>query len=572
MDIHEHSAFILGEWLVSPEEGVVSRGNDSVRLEPKVMEVLVCLASRPGEVVTREDMEQEVWRGGLVGYDSVTSTVIKLRKALGDSAKDPKYVATIPKRGYQLIAPVRSVEQNASPVTSPSRSALPKAPSTHKRQTIPWLPGLILLILITAIGLRNSIFSDSTSTSSGAQETADISKVGSHHSIIVTPFDTIGNDPQQTVFADGITEDIITDLSGFSDLAVIASNTAFTFKETRLSAKEIGEKLNIDFVLVGSIRREGNDIRVNAQLVNANTGFQIWAKRYDRKVVEVFSVQDEITSSIVQALAVKLTKAEKNRLEQQTTGILAAYDHFLEGQRLSRAGTRTTDLQSEVAYRKAIETDPFYGRAYGALAYTLAYRYRRGWTDSPLQTLDLALDLAKKAVELDSTLPQTYWSLGYVHLMRKEFDQAKNSVRKSLAVSPSHADSYGLLALINNALGESEAAIELINRGKKLNPYYTWDYPYNLGRAYYSLGRIDEAIYVLEEARTRNQNAVPVRLHLAATYARAGRLDDAEWEVEELQVLSPTDTITQVNNAHPRRDDKIFQGFLDDLRKAGLPE
>lgn len=156
--------------------------------------------------------------------------------------------------------------------------------------------------------------------------------------------------------------------------------------------------------------------------------------------------------------------------------------------------------------------------------------------------------------------------------MRKEYELAEAAATEAVTLAPNYADGYGLLALIKNALGEPESAIALIKKGMQLNPYYTWDYPYNLGRAYYSLGRIDEAIKELEEAKNRNENAVPIRLHLAASYVRADRRDDAEWEVQEIQVLSPTDTISHLKVSHPIQDEAMMNTLVDDLRTAGLPE
>jgi tetratricopeptide (TPR) repeat protein len=306
--------------------------------------------------------------------------------------------------------------------------------------------------------------------------------------------------------------------------------------------------------------------------VDTNTGYQKWAERYDRRLDEVFAVQDDVTNSIVEALAISITNQEKERLSQRTTNSLEAYDYFREGQRLSRISSKDSNIEAQQLYRSAINADPDFGRAYGALAYIMAFNYRRGWSDSPVQMIDQALELAKEGVELDSSIPQTYWSLGFVYLMRKEYDKADAAVSKALSISPNYADGYGLLALIKNALGESEEAIALIKKGMKLNPYYTWDYPYNMGRAYYTLGKYDLAIEHLEIARTRNENAVPVRLHLAASYAASGRQDDAEWEVEEIQILSPTDTISQMRVAHPIKNPNLMDTFINDLRAAGLPE
>ncbi len=572
METLDQREFSVGDWHVSPLEGVISRNSENVRLEPKAMEVLVYLASRPGEVVSREDLENKVWRGAVVGYDAVTSTVIKLRKALGDSARESRFIATVPKRGYQLIAPVTYPEAGAPDAAEPPGAA---GATPNRTQSTPFVR-LRLVLVMAMLGLTVGLaYLFMPGTPPSGDETADVSVQagrGAPPSIVVLPFENLGEEPLNDSFTDGITEDLITDLSGISNLLVIASNTAFAFKGKKVSASALAAELNVGFILEGSIRRHGGSIRVNARLIDARSGFQRWAKRYDQEVTEVFAVQDEVTRSIVEALAVKLSPQEVERLARRTTNSLVAYDHFQEGQRLSRISTLETNQQAQVAYRKAIEADPDYGRAYGALGYTLAYNFRRGWTDSPAQTIDLALQLAKKAVEFDSSIPQNHWSLGYVHLMRQEYEAAESAVAQAVAIAPNFADGYGLLALIKNALSESDLAIALIEKGMRLNPYFTWDYPYNLGRAYYTLGRIDEAITALEDARSRNPNAIPVRLHLAASYVRAGRLGDAQWEVEEIQALSPAETISLLKSTHPINDPKVMDTFAADLRAAGLPE
>ena len=198
-----------------------------------------------------------------------------------------------------------------------------------------------------------------------------------------------------------MTKDIITNLSGIAGLQVLASNTAFAFKGKQIPALELAEQLNVDFVLEGSIRRHDGAVRMDARLVDAHTGYQRWADRYDRDAGDVFAVQDEMANGIVAALTIRLSPQEAQRLTSHTTESLAAYDHFPEGQRLSRVSIRETNLQAEQAYRKAISEDPGFGRAYGALSYVMAFRFRRGWTDTPVPTIDLALDLALKAVALD---------------------------------------------------------------------------------------------------------------------------------------------------------------------------
>jgi TolB-like protein/DNA-binding winged helix-turn-helix (wHTH) protein/Tfp pilus assembly protein PilF len=556
-----NGVLLVGEWRIDAQAGAASRDDESVRLEPKAVEVLSYLASRPGEVVSRAELEASVWPGAVVGYEAVTKTIIKLRKALGDSAREPRYIETIPKRGYRLIAEVGVVEQAlAEPVAA---GLAPRAvPDGTKARGRARAVGAVLLVLSLVAVI--ALFVGGRRPIEQPQETMP--------AIIVLPFENLGEPPEYDAFADGMTEDLITDLSRIAPLQVLASNTAFTFKGKPVSAQALAEQLDVDFVLQGSIRRHDGGLRMNVRLVDARTGYQRWADRYDRDAGDVFAVQDEIAHSIVAALAIRLSPQEAQRLASRTTDSLAAYDHFIEGQQFSRLSTRDANLLAEQAYREAIAEDPGFSRAYGALAYTLAFRYRRGWTDSPVFTIDLALDLALKAVALNDAVPQAYWALGYVHLMRREHAQADRAATRAIEIAPSYADGYGLLALIKNALAEPDAAIELIRKGMRLNPFYTWDYPYNLGRAYYTAGDLETAIRYLEEARARNPNALPIRVHLAASYAAAGRQGDAEWEIEEVKALSPDESISLLEATHPVRDAQAMQRLVADLRRAGLPE
>jgi len=549
--------FIIDGWLVSPAEGVLARGSVIEHLEPKVMDVLVYFASHPSEVITRDELERNVWHGALIGYDAVTATVIKLRKALQDNAKQPRIIATIPKKGYQLIAPVALLDDGINTGTTPSVLTTSKLTSARKPATFLKM-GVAAAILVAILLLGWLGFSLITD--------------GSIPSIIVMPVENLGDDEAHDVFVDGITEDIITDLSRMSNLMVFASNTTFKYKGRTVTPEELRQELNVSFVLKGTIRRHDDKIRINMQLVNAETGFNIWAQRYDRNLAEIFTVQDEVTASLIDALSIKLTSQEKQRLARRATNNLVAYEYFLEGQRLSKEQTRQANALARDAYKQAIEADPTYGRAYGALAYTLALDYRHDWTDTPLENLERALSLAEQAVALDGSIPQTYWSLGYVHLRRNEYEKAQQAAMDSIRIAPNYADGYGLLALINNSLGQATTALDYATRGMQLNPYYTWDYLFNVGFAQYLLGNYVQAIESLEKAQERNENAIPVKIILAASYVRADRLDDAEWVIEQVRVLNPTTTLSHTAKATPLTEPRLKMQLLEDLRKAGLPE
>jgi len=553
---NNYKSFYLSDWQVLPSEGLLMRGDREERLEPLTMAVLVYLADHAGEVVSRESLEKDVWHGAVVGYDAVTNTVIKLRKALQDDARDPRFIATVPKKGYQLIADIRFDEnptgQDTASISTPS-----------KRKKTLWNNGLTwALAALAGVGLLGLIWLGDDS------HRGEIERP----SIVVLPFANLSEDQRQAYLADGITEDITTDLSRMSDVRVLASSTAQRYKNKQIRPEQVGEDLEVKFVLKGSIRQLGNELRVNAQLIDTATGFNVWAERYDRKVSEVFAVQDEVTQSIVRELALNLSSQEKQRLARQATANLQAYDYFQEGQRLYKISTRQTSHRAIDMYRKAIELDPVYGRAYGAMAVTFTINYQRDWTDAPVETLDRALQLAKKAVALDDTTPQTWWALGFVYLTHKEYSLAEQAAKKSIEVAPNYADGYGLLALINSYLGRAEEAIALNDKGIALNPYYSHEYLATYGIAYYSLAKYQKAIDILEDGHARNPNHVFIKYLLCASYLRVGRQEEAEWLALELQSLTPTANLGIIARTIPVARSDIRQSLLADLRAAGLPD
>ena len=547
--------FEIDGWQVSPDEGLLVRGDEVLHLEPKVMEVLCYLVAHAGEVVSRETLENDVWHGALVGYDAVTKTVIKLRKALDDSARQPRCIATIPKKGYQLIAPI-------SWDKGPAQTAqIEKVPGNTKNQLFRFASGKWLVAVLIVIGV--TIF-----TLWPGQK----SESGKVPSLLVLPLVNLDEDRHHTVFADGMTEDIVTDLSGLAKLFVFASHTSFQYQGRQPNHTDLHQQLGVDYILEGNIRRSSDSIRINVELIDASSGFNVWAQRYDKNSDSVFSVSNEMTRELAQALQINLTTEEQQHLGKISTANLKAYDHFLAGQRIATQRTHESNQLSSQEYRRAIEMDPRYGRAYGALAFNKAVAYRRGWTETPMETLDRALALAEQATLLDSSTPQIYWVLGYVYMMRKNLNAAEHAVQKAITISPNYADGYGLLALINNHRGNAEKAIELIKKGMALNPYYTFDYPYNLGRAYYTLGKYKKAIVSLEAAQERNENVMPPKIFLAASYIGDGRIEDALWTVEQMRMLSPDISLSHIDKTIAISDKQLKEKLLHDLASAALPE
>jgi len=465
--------------------------------------------------------------------------------------------------------PVRAYHARLKPGTD--LSTLP-APTTSSWLLARWgrpmaVAAMILIAVTVGIAMWRPWVGDRTvGDGTSAKSIAGLPKVA------VLPFVNRSDDPQQEYFADGVSEDIITDLSRLSGLVVVSRSASFRYKGAKVDPLAAGKELGADYLLEGSVRKAGGDLRITAQLVSTKDGTQQWAERYDRQIAGAFSFQDEVTRSIVKALEIQLTPKEQQQLGRVATKSFEAYDLFLQGQMLFAQRTRDASDAAISAYKRAIELDPGFARAYGGLAVTMTMAYRRGWTDTPQLTSDQALALAKKAVEIDPDSPQAYYALGYVHLFRKEYKEAAEAVERSIRLAPNYADGYGLLAFINNHLGRAEEAIKLITKAMELNPHYTFDYPWNLGWANYTLKRYPQAIEALKKALERNDNINLARIYLAASYMALGQRENAEWEIEQIRIGAPDMTISQLKKTSAIDNPELLNRLVTHLREAGLPE
>jgi adenylate cyclase len=389
-------------------------------------------------------------------------------------------------------------------------------------------------------------------------------------SLVVMPFENLSADQEQEYFADGITDDLITDLSQISGLFVIARHTAFVYKGRQVSVKRVGEELGVRYVLEGSVRRAGDRVRINSQLIDSSTGGSLWAERYDRDFADIFEIQDDVAGRIVAALSLHLTRTERERLTLRYTVSPEAYDFFLQGQEYYLRLTAESNQRARELYRLAIEEDPNFARAYGALSITFARDAYYGWSVDPERALDEALPLARKAVALGEAIPQSHWALGFVRLFRREHDLAIAATERSLAIDPNYADGYGLLAWIHTFAGQPKRAIELLDKAFVLNPHPTGIFLQVLGQAQYWAGSVDEALVTNKKVVAINPNLIDGRLYLAACYASLGRADDAQWEAEEILMLAPDFALSDWSRRDPIGDPGSLDRLLTDLRLAGL--
>ncbi|MEX0302103.1 MAG: adenylate/guanylate cyclase domain-containing protein [Leisingera sp.] len=385
-------------------------------------------------------------------------------------------------------------------------------------------------------------------------------------SVAVLPFSSLSEDPSDSWFADGLTEDIILNLSKFKNLFVIARNSSFLFKAGAMPPQEAARELGVRYVARGSVRRAAARVRIAIELIDAGSGRTIWGERYDRDIDDIFAIQDEVTEAIVAATAVLIEAQERRRSAQTAPSDLAAYGYVLRGQQYIFRYTRHDNREAQTLYERALARDQDYARASAAISRTMNIDWRYSWTDDSENALDTALSYAQRAVELDPTDARGFGELGFVHLYRKEHDAAIGAYRRALALNPNDAD---LLSDYADALahsGDNEAAIGSLQQAMRLNPYFPDQYLWHLGGAYYNLKQYDAVI----ETLSKMNNPTEGQRMLAASYAQLGRMDLARDMAAKHHEAHPNFSLDRWAQVQPDRLEQDTQHFVEGLKKAGF--
>ena len=391
-------------------------------------------------------------------------------------------------------------------------------------------------------------------------------------SIVVLPFDNMSGDPEQAYFSDGISEDIITDLSKVSGLFVIARNSAFTYRGRGLDLREVGRQLGVRYVLEGSVRKAGIRVRITAQLIDGATGGHLWAERYDRELTDIFAVQDEVTREIVAALRVRLRPDERRRLTTgRGTDRIEAYDCFLRGRELAWLHARRANAEARPLLERAIALDPGFAAAHAALAYVVLNEYINGWSDAPEDSLERAHRLACQAVALDDLEPEAHFQLGDVLMWLRRHDEAIAEAGRAIALSPSASYAHSLLGLALHYAGRSEEALDPLHEAMRLDPHYPDVYLHSLAQSCFSLGRYEDAVAALNKRLARNPESDSSRVLLAACYGHLGRTGEARAAWAEALRVNPDYSPEQRRRVLPYRDPAEFERVVEGLTKAGLP-
>ena len=398
-------------------------------------------------------------------------------------------------------------------------------------------------------------------------------------SIAVLPFDNMSSDPEQEYFSDGITEDIITELSRFHSLLVIARHSSFAFKGKNVDVKRIGRELSVRYIVEGSVRRAGNRIRVTSQLVEAASGNHVWAERYDRELEDIFEIQDDLVRTIVSTVGGRIEAADKSRASRLKNSSVPAYELCLRAQALQDSNTKEAYEEAEHCLRQAIEIDPHMAQVYHQLSLIKFWQWFLHWSENPEETHAEAFQLARKALALDDTDGMVHAHLSMLHIYRREFDEAGHRIEQALRLNPNDTKVLGLYGEHLIAVGESTKAIELFDSLTRLNPLQPAWITRLKAIAYMTAGRYEDAISLLKSL------ASPTNLSrgwLTASLANVGRLDEAQEMLEEFlsvaereMVVSPGRSLAAWKSAwrgipykNPEDDERFFEG----LRKAGLQE
>ena len=550
----------IGEWWADRTTNELGRSGATVRIEPKAMEVLMVLADHAGRAVSREHLLATVWPGVVVGDEVLTQSVIKLRRALGDNPRSPSYIETISKRGYRLVAQVGQGEGVQAARGGPE-VGLPERPAASTRRPRPSIMliagGLIALVaagvLFYNIAARKSVDTDAVDVG-GERNSALVT-------VTVLPFEWLGPDGSQAYLARGISNDLITDISRLAGVSLVNTSNAGPMARSARNAR---------YLISGSVQRESETLRIHVHLVDTKTNRELWSERFERPYVDLFAVQSEITHKVVSVLPGTITDSVRREVAKRYTRNLEAYDDFVHGQALFLVRQIENNDKARAFYRKAVELDPNFARAYAGLAMTYAMDYRLRPSGDSSPALAKALEFAETARQIDPDIPEVYWALAFVHVQSGRHEQAIEFLQKAIELNRSFADAYAFMGGIYTYMGEAGKSIPLLRKAMRLNPEGGHLYFLLLGRAYLFQNDTEQALINLREASMRNPDDLETRLYLAAAMTAGGDRAGAVWEAEEIRSAEAGFSLHGWLETYPLSSTQYKERLKQLLATAGL--
>jgi TolB-like protein len=523
--------YLFEEYALDTNRRELHRGPDVVSVAPQVFDLLDYLIRNRERVVSKDDLINAIWNGRIVSDAALTTRLNVARSVIGDSGEEQRLIKTLPRKGFRFVGPVREA-QGAAGAAVTDKAVEPSKPAL----TLPDKP-----------------------------------------SIAVLPFHNLSGDPEQEYFADGMVDDIITALSRFRALFVIARNSSFTYKGRAVDVKQIGRELGVRYVLEGSVRKAANRVRITGQLVDAVTGAHLWAERFDGGLGDIFDLQDQVTESVVGAIAPAVEKAEIERARRKPTDSLDAYAIYLRGlARFYQFASRQVNDEALRLFNNAIELDPDFAVAYGRAASCYAYAKGNGWISVTAKEIAEVTRLAQRAVELGKddafALTPSGWALAHVV---RDLELGAALIDRALVLNSNLAEAWHYGGWVKTYLGEPEAALERFARAMRLSPLDPRVTGMRAGtaHAHFFLGRYDEAASWAAMALQDNPDYQPGLRIAAASNAMAGRPEQAHKAMARLRQLNPALRVSTLKDMRgPYRRAEDLSRYEEGLRRAGLPE
>lgn len=514
------------------------------------MQVLLTLADAGGDVVSRAAIEQAVWPGRIVTDDTVTNAVGRLRKALQDNPRQPRVIETISKRGYRLL-----IQPTFEAADTPGDDA--NTFSKWRRTAV----GILLLGMTSLAGALLLWQSDP----------ADKPIASVTPSIAVIPLKTLGDPNTESYLAEGITLELITELSRIPGLLVMSPDSVFGYRQGSIDDRAVGTETDVSYLVRGGVQRSAERLRINVRLIETKGGRALWAERFDGRPDQILHIQDRVVSGIASALRRQLGRPFSVPQRDNVVRSIAAYDAFLRGQERYNRRNPADNQEAQAHFEHAIELDPVFARAFAGLALTWSRQAIDGWTDTPEEALNKAYEFANSAASMNENIPQVHFVLGEVLLFRGQHEQAATAASRAIELNPNYADAYALLAWVLHYAGRSNQALEALMEARKRNPNSSAPYHEITGEIHFAAERYQQAADEFEATLARNPVHLRARLGLAASYWKLGQHDQANWEVQEVLNIHPGLSLSHLPRAYPLKDPRQLGTLRDALRQAGLP-
>jgi len=528
METSSFPRFRFGVFDVDVRSGEIRKGGSKIKLQEKPFQLLLLLLEQPGEVVTREQLREALWPADtFVDFDhSLGTAVAKLRAALGDSAKSPRFVETVASRGYRFIGPVTTDASSEHVEAVPTVATLTPAGSTSPEAVTPSDPGprpvaktrrrAAVIAAVASVAVVAAIVFGFTRA--GARGLFGGPRPSSIRSLAVLPLQNLSKDPSEEYFVDGMTEQLITTLAQLHGIEVISRTSAMQYRTSTKRVPEIGRELNADAVIEGSVVRSGNRVRITAQLIDARSDQHLWARSYDRDFGDVLALQNEIASAIAEEIRIRLSPEEKTRLAQARTVSAAAQEAYLRGRYHLNQGDEAAVRKSVDDFTAAIAADSQDARSYSGLSQ--AYIALTDFYERPTETMPRAKTAAEAAIRLDDTLADAHVSRGAVRFLYDwDWNGAESEFRRALSLNNASADAHVWYGVFLSQMGRLDEAFAEMDRAEALDPLSV-PVRFNAGWVKYLARRNDEAIAEWRKALEIEPNLGVAHTSIWLAYAR----------------------------------------------------